>query len=71
VMLNVDSPEFYQRLDVCVQNNRDLATIATSKTPKALQIFQKLPLYASNAWQLLRLYLMKPINSAITQGVAR
>ncbi|MCY7323854.1 MAG: magnesium-protoporphyrin IX monomethyl ester cyclase, partial [Phormidesmis sp. CAN_BIN36] len=70
VMLDVDSPEFYQRLDVCVQNNRDLATIVASKTPKVLQIFQKLPLYTSNAWQLLRLYLMKPIASATTQGVA-
>ncbi len=71
VMLDVDSPEFYQRLDVCVQNNRDLATIVASKTPKVLQIFQKFPLYASNAWQLLRLYWMKPIASAPAQGTVR
>jgi magnesium-protoporphyrin IX monomethyl ester (oxidative) cyclase len=34
-------------------------------------LFQKLPFYVSNGWQFLRLYLMKPIDVASMQGVAR
>lgn len=71
VMLDVDSPEFYQRLDVCIKNNEKLTAIANSNTPKFLQFFQKLPLYISNGWQLLRLYLMKPIDVTTSQGKAR
>ncbi|KAM3115497.1 magnesium-protoporphyrin IX monomethyl ester (oxidative) cyclase [Phormidesmis sp. 146-33] len=71
VMLDVDRPEFYERLDICVGNNRKLAKINASNTFKPLQFLQKLPLYASNAWQLARLYLMKPIAAAPAQGVVR
>jgi magnesium-protoporphyrin IX monomethyl ester (oxidative) cyclase len=71
VILNVDHPEFFERLDICTQNNAKLAAIAQSNTPKFLQFFQKLPLYASTATQLLRLYLMKPIEMASQQGKAR
>jgi magnesium-protoporphyrin IX monomethyl ester (oxidative) cyclase len=68
VILNVDHPEFYQRLDICTKNNEKLAAIASSNTPKFLQFFQKLPIYASTATQLLRLYLMKPIDLTAEQG---
>jgi magnesium-protoporphyrin IX monomethyl ester (oxidative) cyclase len=71
VILDVDSPEFYERLDKCVENNEKLAAIANSKTPKFLQLFQKLPVLASTGWQLLRLYLMKPIDAVSAQGAAR
>jgi magnesium-protoporphyrin IX monomethyl ester (oxidative) cyclase len=68
VVLDVENPEFYQRLDVCVKNNEKLSAIANSKTPKFLQFFQKLPLYISNGWQCLRLYLIKPIDTAASEG---
>jgi magnesium-protoporphyrin IX monomethyl ester (oxidative) cyclase len=71
VMLNVDHPEFYQRLDVCVSNNQKLTEIVNSNTPKLVQFFQKLPFYISNAWQLLSLYLMKPIDTTATHGMVR
>ena len=71
VILDVENPEFYQRLDVCLQNNAKLSAIANSKTPKFLQFFQKLPFWASNAWQFLRLYLMKPIDMVKLQGTVR
>ncbi len=71
LMLDVENPEFYQRLDTCISNNGKLSAIANSNTPKFLQLFQKLPLYISNGWQLLRLYLMKPIDTVSTQGAAR
>ena len=71
VILDVSKPEFYQRLDVCINNNEKLGAIANSNTPKFLQFFQKLPFYVSNAWQLLRLYLMKPIDMTSVHGTVR
>ena len=69
VILDVEKPEFYSRLEICVKNNEKLSAIASSNTPKFLQFFQKLPLYVSSGWQFLRLYLMKPIEMASQQGV--
>jgi magnesium-protoporphyrin IX monomethyl ester (oxidative) cyclase len=71
VILDVQNPEFYDRLEICVRNNEKLSAIASSNTPKFLQIFQKLPLYLSSGWQFLRLYLMKPIEAASQQGAIR
>ena len=71
IILDVENPEFYQRLDACIKNNEQLGEIVKSSTPKFLQIFQKLPLYLANAWQLIRLYLMKPITVEAQHGMAR
>lgn len=71
IILDVEKPEFYDRLETCIKNNEKLSAIASSTTPKFLQIFSKLPLYVSTGWQLLRLYLMKPIEMTSQHGVAR
>lgn len=71
IILDVEKQEFYERLETCIKNNEKLSAIASSTTPKFLQIFSKLPLYVSTGWQLLRLYLMKPIDMTSQQGVAR
>jgi magnesium-protoporphyrin IX monomethyl ester (oxidative) cyclase len=71
VILDVESQEFYDRLDTCIQNNEKLSAIANSNTPKFLQFFQKLPLYISSGWQFLKLYLMKPIDMVAAQSQVR
>ncbi|NET33364.1 MAG: magnesium-protoporphyrin IX monomethyl ester (oxidative) cyclase, partial [Cyanothece sp. SIO1E1] len=71
IILNVDHPDFIRRLDLCTENNVKLAKIARSKAPKLLQFFQKLPLYASSVWQLLQLYLMKPIDTEPLKATIR
>ncbi|MBS0017169.1 MAG: magnesium-protoporphyrin IX monomethyl ester (oxidative) cyclase [Arthrospira sp. SH-MAG29] len=71
IVLNVDHPSFYQRLDHCVKTNEKLSAIANSNAPGFVKFFQKLPHYISNGWQLLNLYLLKPINVEPTHGVAR
>jgi magnesium-protoporphyrin IX monomethyl ester (oxidative) cyclase len=71
LILNVDHPVFFAALDHCTQNNEKLAAIASSNTPKFIQFFQKLPFYASTATQLLRLYFMKPIDTAALEGSVR
>jgi magnesium-protoporphyrin IX monomethyl ester (oxidative) cyclase len=68
VILDVNHPEFYQRLDICVENNAKLSAIANSNAPNFVKFFQKLPLFASNAWQLLRLYFIKPIDMTPVAG---
>lgn len=71
VMLDVNNPEFYERLDVCLKNNQELTAIVASNTPKFFQLFQKLPLYVSNGWQLIKLYFMKTIESPSVEGAVR
>jgi len=68
IILDVNNPEFYQRLDVCIQNNAKLTEIVNSKKPSFVKFLQKLPLYVSNGWQLLRLYFIKPIDMVRLQG---
>ncbi len=71
IVLDVDSPEFYDRLEVCVKNNEKLTAIAKSGTPAPIQFLQKLPYYVSNGWQLLKLYFMKPIEVEKAYGDVR
>lgn len=71
VVLDVNNPEFYDRLELCVRNNEKLTAIANSSTPKFFQFFQKLPYYVSNGWQFLKLYLMKPIDTTKLEGSVR
>jgi magnesium-protoporphyrin IX monomethyl ester (oxidative) cyclase len=71
VILDVNKPEFYDRLEICIKNNEKLSAIASSNTPKFLQFFQKLPYYVSNGWQFVRLYLMKPIDVTPLEGTVR
>ncbi|MGB3491088.1 MAG: magnesium-protoporphyrin IX monomethyl ester (oxidative) cyclase [Elainellaceae cyanobacterium] len=68
VMLNVEHPEFFQRLDTCTENNTKLAKIAASNAPSVVKFFQKLPLYLSSGVELARLYFMKPIDTAAWEG---
>jgi len=68
VMLDIKTPEFYERLEICVNNNEKLREIVNSSTPKFLQIFQKLPYYLSNGWQAVKLYFIKPIDAAAMEG---
>ncbi|BAY82215.1 magnesium-protoporphyrin IX monomethyl ester aerobic oxidative cyclase [Calothrix parasitica NIES-267] len=68
VMLDVKTPEFYERLEICVNNNDKLRAIVNSSSPKFIQIFQKLPYYLSNGWQAVKLYFIKPIDAAAMEG---
>ncbi|MEM8603633.1 MAG: magnesium-protoporphyrin IX monomethyl ester (oxidative) cyclase, partial [Cyanobacteria bacterium P01_H01_bin.121] len=60
VVLDVENPEFYERLELCVRNNDQLRAIANSDAPAPLKLLKKVPLYASNGVQFIKLYFMKP-----------
>jgi magnesium-protoporphyrin IX monomethyl ester (oxidative) cyclase len=71
IILDIHHPEFYQRLETCVSNNEQLRAIDATGAPKVLKTLRKLPYYLSNGVQLLKLYLIKPIDVRSTHGVAR
>ena len=60
IILNVEHPEFYKRLESCIANNEKLRAIENSNQ-SVFKLLRKLPLYVANGWQFLRLYFMKPI----------
>lgn len=65
ITLDVDHPEFYPRLEQCVENNVKLGEIASSDQPGIIKFFRKLPLYAANVGQLLKLFLLPPKEVAV------
>ncbi len=71
VILDINNPEFYERLETCVSNNEKLREIDNSNAPKIVQFFRKLPSYVSNGWQFIKLYLLKPIRVDNLQGTVR
>ncbi|MDJ0687403.1 MAG: magnesium-protoporphyrin IX monomethyl ester (oxidative) cyclase [Xenococcaceae cyanobacterium MO_188.B32] len=71
VILDVNHPEFYDRLETCVSNNERLRAIDSSNSPKIAKFFRKLPSYVSNGWQFVKLYLIKPIRVDNLQGTVR
>lgn len=71
VMLDVENSEFYERLETCIQNNEKLRSIDNSDSPKVFKVLSKLPLYVNNAWQCLKLYLLKPIRVDQLAGTVR
>ncbi len=71
VVLNVDHPDFYNRLEKCVVNNQKLSAIAASNAPAPIKLLQKLPHYVSNGVQLIKMYLVKPIRTDNLVGTVR
>ncbi len=71
VILDVNKPEFYERLEVCVKNNEKLREIVASNPPAPLKFLQKLPYYLSNGLELIKMYLIKPIRVDHLEGTVR
>ncbi len=71
VVLDVENPEFYDRLEICVTNNGRLREIAESNAAAPIKFLRKLPYYVSNGWQLLKMYLIKPIRVDQLEGTVR
>lgn len=62
IILDVEHPAFYPRLENCIKNNEKLAEIAASNAPAPIKFLKKLPHYLSNVTNLVALYLLKPID---------
>ncbi|AFY67354.1 magnesium-protoporphyrin IX monomethyl ester (oxidative) cyclase [Geitlerinema sp. PCC 7407] len=71
VILDVENPEFIERLDQSAALNTKLAAISESQAPAPVKLLQKLPLILGIAGHMVKLYLMKPINQASLVGTVR
>ncbi|NJN20373.1 MAG: magnesium-protoporphyrin IX monomethyl ester (oxidative) cyclase [Leptolyngbya sp. RL_3_1] len=71
VILNVDHPEFFKRLDRCADRNLKLKQIAEGTGSKLWKTVRKLPLIAGIVGDLLRLYLIKPIDAEAMRATVR
>lgn len=70
LILNTEHPAFFWRLEQCFENNVKLTAINNNNNPKIVKFFQKIPPFVAIIWQMLRLYLIKPIDAeAIRQTV--
>ena len=71
IILDVENPEFYDRLETCVSNNEQLRAIDATNAPGIVKVMRKLPKFVSNGWQLVKLYFMKPIAVEQLAGTVR
>ena len=71
VILDVEHPDFYQRLEKCIANNENLTTIAASNAPAPIKLARKLPHYISNGVELIKMYFIKPIRVDNLAGTVR
>jgi magnesium-protoporphyrin IX monomethyl ester (oxidative) cyclase len=71
VILNVNHPDFYNRLETCITNNEKLRAVDASDALAPIKFLKKLPAYLSNAVQFISLYLMKPIRVDHLHGTVR
>jgi magnesium-protoporphyrin IX monomethyl ester (oxidative) cyclase len=71
IVLDVDHPDFYGRLETCVANGVKLRAVDASNAPKPIKFLKKLPTFISNAMQFLALYLIKPIPTAQLEGTVK
>ncbi|MFM7471498.1 MAG: magnesium-protoporphyrin IX monomethyl ester (oxidative) cyclase [Nodosilinea sp.] len=71
LVLNVNHPSFFQRLDVAAAANVKLSQISTSNQPGVLKFLAQVPQVAVIGWQMIQLYLLKPIDVIPTRGQVR
>lgn len=70
VILNVEHPDFFRLMDQCSDNNLKLSEIGAND-PKPIKILKRLPRMLAMGRDLLRLYFMKPIDTAKLEGTVR
>ncbi len=71
VVLDVENPKFWQRLERLVSNNAELSAADASSGPAPLRTLRKLPWWAANGLEMAKLFLMAPIRSEHFQPAIR
>jgi magnesium-protoporphyrin IX monomethyl ester (oxidative) cyclase len=71
VVLDVENPKFWQRLERLVSNNAQLSAADASSGPAPLRTLRKLPWWAANGLEMAKLFLMAPIRSEQFQPAIR
>lgn len=63
IALNIDKPEFFQYLDICASENKKLIEINKKNINPVLKSIQKLNIYSIITLNIIKIYLIKPIES--------
>uniref|UniRef100_A0A059XLH9 Probable magnesium-protoporphyrin IX monomethyl ester [oxidative] cyclase n=1 Tax=Pyropia kanakaensis TaxID=139729 RepID=A0A059XLH9_9RHOD len=71
IALDVDNPKFFKYLDTCACDNRNLIDIDNQKSPLLIRTIRKVPIYYSLILNLLKIYLIKPIDSKTVWNTVR
>jgi magnesium-protoporphyrin IX monomethyl ester (oxidative) cyclase len=61
--LNLDHPSFFKELDICATNNRILIELDKDCSNQVIRFFRKIPAYYGLSLSMLKLYLIRPIES--------
>uniref|UniRef100_A0A1Z1MLM4 Magnesium-protoporphyrin IX monomethyl ester [oxidative] cyclase n=1 Tax=Dasyclonium flaccidum TaxID=2007274 RepID=A0A1Z1MLM4_9FLOR len=64
VALNIDKPEFFQYLDICASQNKLLIEVDSQDINSIIKWIKKIPMYNKLIINLVKLYLIPPINSS-------
>ncbi|KAF3884650.1 MULTISPECIES: magnesium-protoporphyrin IX monomethyl ester (oxidative) cyclase [Nostocales] len=71
VMLNTEHPKFFPLLQRCSDYNLKLVEVDRSSQPKVVKLLRKLPLAIAIIWNLLLVYLIKPIDTEALRFTVR
>jgi magnesium-protoporphyrin IX monomethyl ester (oxidative) cyclase len=71
VMLNTEHPQFFPRLKKCSDYNLQIQEIEHNSQPKLVKLLRKVPLFMGIIWNLLLVYLIKPIDTENLRGTVR
>lgn len=70
-ILNTEHPEFFPRLERCAEYNQTIANLDQSNAPSLIKSLQKLPYQIAILWNLIILYLIKPIDAEALRDTVR
>ena len=71
IALNIDKPEFFQYLDICASQNKMLIEIEKQSTNVMLKSLKKIKVSSILAINLIKLYLIKPIESSSVSSTTK
>jgi len=71
VVLDVEHPKFYERLERLVRNNAKLAAAEEGTALAPVKVLRKLPYWTANALEMAKLFLTNPIRSEQFQPAVR
>lgn len=71
VVLDVENPRFWIRLERLVRNNEALNAVEAGGGPAPIKALRKLPFWGANALEMAKLFLMAPIRSEAFQPSVR
>lgn len=66
VILDVDNPKFFEYLEICAQANLNLIKLDSQPQPSIIKLIRKIPNYMLLIAYLVKLFLLRPIDSQKT-----